>query len=78
MTDLSQINRPNTAKIYRIGFRFDTVWRAVTIREPGMDLTPVFTDDGVLYVLSADPGPSSFKSPKVALSKYFEARQKII
>ena len=84
-----------TAKLYRIGFRFEPgvermggrakggtlyrqksgVWRAVKLMEPGMDLTPVFVDGGTLYVLSADPvRPGSFKSPRDALEKYFNAR----
>lgn len=51
------------------------VWRAVKLLEPGMDLTPVFVDEGTLYVLSADPVlPGSFKSPRVALEKYFDNR----
>lgn len=50
------------------------LWRAVKLLEPGMDLTPVFTDEGVLYVLSADPvRPGSFKSPRVALEKFLNA-----
>lgn len=46
-------------------------WRVVKLIEPGIDLTPVFTDCGTLYVLSPEPiRPGSFMSPKSVLDNY--------
>lgn len=52
-------------------------WRVVCSSQafPSNGLPPVFTDDGMLYVLSPEPiRPGSFKSPRIVLESYFNKR----
>ena len=65
---------------YRIAFRFEPrrgFWRVVKSFEVDIDHAPVFTFEGLLYVLATKPAViGSYRSPKKALYEWMDNERK--